>query len=96
MKIHKPEREVEVCDRCHREGFLQECLVCGGQYCLTCDAIMAGCWVSPRVCRRCGGRPDVQRVVTEAAERITPIIEERRASLSALPKEGDGRDDEGQ
>lgn len=87
MKICKPSREAEVCDTCHCEGYLQECLVCGGQFCLTHRAIIAGCWVSPDVCKACGSRADVQAVVEKAAAQIGPIIRARSAALVALPAE---------
>ncbi len=87
MKVLKPEREVEVCDTCQHEGFLQVCLVCGKQFCMSCHGIIAGCWVSPNVCRGCSRRADVLKVVGLYAKQITPIIAERRAALEALPAE---------
>ena len=96
MKVKQPAREVDVCDRCHREGFLQECHVCGAQFCLTCRGIMAGCWVSPDVCRDCSKRPDVQDVVERHTAQIAPIIKARTGELQALPaelpKEGESDD----
>ena len=85
MKVKRPAKEVEVCDVCQRDdGYLQTCLVCGGVYCLTCDAVMVGCWVKPPVCRDCAKRPDVQGVVARAADKITPIIARRKAALKRL------------
>ncbi len=87
MRITKPERVVEVCDICHEEDFLQTCPVCGKRICLLCRGIMAGCRVSPRVCKECSERPDVQSVVQGHADLITPIIRQRSAALKALPAE---------
>ncbi len=87
MRITKPERVVEVCDICHGEGFLKTCPVCGKQFCLVCEGIMAGCWVGPDVCQRCSRRSDVREAVELYAKRITPIIRERTAALKALSVE---------
>ena len=93
MKVTLPAEDIEVCDRCRRDGYLQQCPVCGGQFCLTCHGIIAGCWVDPDVCRGCARRPDVQAVVERHAAAITPIIKRRTADLKALPAtltEGEG------
>ena len=89
MRITKPEREIEVCDRCQREGFLKTCPVCGAQFCLSCEGHVAMCWVSLGVCRACGGRKDVLALAARYAAKITPIIRARLAALEALPKEAE-------
>ena len=77
-------REVEVCDRCRREGYLQECLACGAMFCLTCNTTILGCWVRPKVCRNCGTHPKVKEICDRHAALITPILEKRADELSAL------------
>jgi len=84
MKVKRPAAEVEVCDTCGRDGYLQTCLVCGGQYCLTCHTTMVGCWITVDVCQDCSGRDDVRGIVARAADKITPIIMRRKASLKRL------------
>lgn len=84
MKVTRPEETVQVCDFCERDGYLERCLVCGKEYCLTCRGIITGCWVQPRVCRECCRREDVSRLVAEYAGKITPIIEARHEALSAM------------
>lgn len=88
MKIEQPSKTVEVCDICRRGGFLQTCLVCGGRYCLTCDAIIAGCWVKPAVCRTCSKSQKVEDIVLKYAGRITPVIKLRDAALKRLNGKG--------
>ncbi len=86
-KIVKPETEVSVCDVCHREtGYLSKCLVCGGEYCISCEAILAGCMMSMRVCRTCSKRDDVDAVSKKFAPRFVRIKNKRMAELKALPK----------
>lgn len=87
MKIKQPEKEIEVCDLCQYEGVLRTCIVCGHEYCYTCECIIGGCWVRPTVCRICGNRDDVEKVVRAFADQITPIIAARTEALKALPKE---------
>lgn len=84
MKVTKPAEEIEVCDICHRDAYLQTCIVCGGRYCLTHQAIIPGCWVKPIVGRCCQDRDDVQAIVARFSERITPMIEARAVALRAL------------
>lgn len=84
MKIQRPAEEIEVCDTCHREAYLLTCLACGKRFCLTCQAIISGCWVKVRIGRCCRDREDVRVIVDQFAAQITPIIEARTAALGAL------------
>lgn len=85
MKITIPAKVKEVCDICHGDGFLQTCLTCKGRYCLTCDAIMAGCVHEVDVCRKCSDRQDVQILVKRWAPRISAVIKKRDNQLRHLP-----------
>lgn len=87
MKVTIPEKEVEICDFCRREGTLQECPVCGKSYCLICHGTIPGCWVGPHVCKECAKREDVRRVVGRYADQLTPILKKRKTALKRLPKE---------
>jgi len=88
MRVTKPAEEIEVCDFCGRDTFLQTCLVLKNRkryrYCLTCDGKIAGCWVQPNICRECQDREDVKSVVSEYAKQITPIIRKRDEELKRL------------
>lgn len=84
MKVKKPATEVEVCDTCQNEGFLQTCLVCGGRYCLTCDGVVMGCWVKADLCRECAKRKDVKKIMENYAAKITPVVQRRTAALKSL------------
>ena len=84
MKITQPKREIEVCDHCHREGFLTRCWVCGGQYCLTCDGTVARSWGFTDLCRACAKREDVVEVCRRYADQLTPIYQCRRKALIRL------------
>lgn len=85
MKVKQPAREVEVCDFCGREGFLQACTVCGKSFCLICEAVIGGCVVSTRVGKCCGKREDVANVVERYAQQFQPIVRRRAAALKKLP-----------
>jgi hypothetical protein len=82
LKINKT---IEVCDYCSSDGYLQECIVCQKMYCLTCQCIIAGCWVSPNVCKKCDDRDDVKAVCAKYADKMTPIVRARDKALSNLP-----------
>jgi hypothetical protein len=84
MKLKKPAEEIEVCDYCSRSGYLQTCIVCGGQYCLLCEGMISGCWISPRICKVCSTRKDVNLIVEKYAQKISPIIDVRTTELSRL------------
>lgn len=84
MKVKVPAKTVEVCDFCNGEGFLQKCLCCSKQYCLTCDGTIGGCWVSPDVCKSCADLDSVRKVVANYADQITPIVKRRDAALRKL------------
>jgi hypothetical protein len=86
MKTEIPARTAEVCDRCHREGFLQTCIRCGGRYCLTCDGIVAGCVVSPDVCRECSHDPVVVKLCEEYSPKLQKLVEERDAKIGKAKK----------
>ena len=85
MKIKRPAVQVEVCDTCQREGYLETCLVCGERYCLTCRGIMCGCMIAADLCRKCAKREDVGKVVERYAARISPIVKLRGGALRRLP-----------
>jgi len=84
MKITKPAVEIEVCDTCHRDGYLEQCIVCEKMYCLTCQALIRGSWVKPDVGKCCQDREDVLAIVAQFSELITPIIRDRAAALGGI------------
>lgn len=86
MKQKVPARTVEVCDTCGRDGYMQKCTLCRGDYCLTCRAIIVGCIVEVPVCRKCGSRDDVKSIVDKYAAMIEPVIRKRNKSISQIGK----------
>lgn len=75
----------KICDVCHREvGWLDKCIVCGKDYCVTCDAIMSGCIVKPDCCRECAKREDVKKIVYHFAKPIVDILKQRDSKLKKL------------
>ncbi|MHC4592711.1 MAG: hypothetical protein ACYS8L_08470 [Planctomycetota bacterium] len=86
MKIKQPAKEVEVCDFCHREDYLQRCSVCRRQFCLADEGTVPGSYGFTTLCRTCAAREDVQRVCKQHASEMTPIFERREAALRRLPK----------
>lgn len=83
-KITVPEKEVEVCDRCENDGFLQTCIVCGDRYCLGCQGHVGGSWHGPDLCRQCAHRDDVIDLVQQYARQMTPIFQKRDAALKRM------------
>lgn len=84
MKTNLPARELEVCDFCHREGYLQDCWVCGKQFCLSDEGTVVGSFGFTKVCRVCSSRDDVQLVCGKFAKLIGPILRKRDAALKNL------------
>lgn len=79
----KIDKTVEVCDFCHCEGYLQECIRCHKMFCLTDNAIVPGCWVSPTVCRKCGESDEVKSICDKYADKITPLIRKRNDEIAS-------------
>ena len=79
-----PEKEIEVCDICHRDGYLMTCKACGGRYCLMCHATITGCIHRVDVCRKCGESARVVAIAEKYAPRLVAILKERDAELAQL------------
>lgn len=79
-----PEKEVEVCDLCGRDGYLQTCKACKGRYCLTCDAIITGCVHKLDVCRACGKKPEVLAISEKYVPQLVAVLKSRDAELAEL------------
>lgn len=86
MKVKVPEKEIEVCDCCGRTGYLKECLVCGGSYCLMCEGLICGCVVSVDICKKCKDRQDVRAIIDKNARPLMRIKNKRDNELLALRK----------
>lgn len=87
MKIKIPAKTVEACDICQHEGcFLRRCLVCQREFCLTCQAIMAGCMIQPKVCKECDDRDDVRAVVERYSHDFVKTYKLRDKALGRLLK----------
>ena len=84
MKTTVPAKEIEVCDFCHRDGYLQNCWVCGRQFCLSDEGTVAGSFGFTKVCRACSLRDDVGLVCDKFAKLIAPILRKRDAALQRL------------
>jgi hypothetical protein len=87
MKKKVPAKTVDVCDVCHREsGFIETCIVCGGEYCISCRAIMCGCVHEVDACLDCGKLPIVQDVVERYVPRLMKVLNLREEALKRLGK----------
>lgn len=84
MRTTLPEKTVEVCDFCHREGYLKECDVCGRSFCLTHEGIVGQCWGFTTLCRECCHRDAVKEICARYAKRLTAIYRQRNAALKRL------------
>lgn len=88
MKVKRPAETIKVCDFCRRpERFLTECWSCGKEYCLTCDATIAGSYGFHRLCKQCGERDDVQRVCNQYASKLQKIFKQRDDTLRQLKEQ---------
>lgn len=85
MKTTIPEKTVDVCDFCHREGYLETCDVCGRQFCLIDNGIVAGSYGSMDICKECARRDDVHKVCERYAKQLKPIYKRRMTALRRLP-----------
>ena len=81
-------KEVTVCDLCKGEGFfLTECLVCGKEYCCSCEGLIPGCIVRPDVCLECDGlESKVQAICDKFAPRLAKSIKQRDQAIRELKK----------
>lgn len=79
-----PEKEVEVCDLCGRDGYLMTCKSCKGRYCLICEAIIAGCVHKLDVCRACGNKPEVLAISKKYVPQLVAVLKSRDAELAEL------------
>lgn len=86
MKTTIPERIVELCDICEREGYLSKCKACGKMYCLTCDALIPGCVHKIDVCLKCGDDEKVNAIAKKYAPLISSILTKRDKELSGLSR----------
>lgn len=84
MKITVPQKEVELCDCCSRDGFLQTCKACGGRYCLLCDAYLPGCIHRPDVCRKCCDNEQVKAIADKYAPKLLEILKARDAEFAKV------------
>jgi hypothetical protein len=85
VKIRIPEYERDVCDFCKRAGCLQECHVCGREFCLSHQGIIPATWGFTTICIECADRDDVQMICQNYAEELTPIYISRDEALKQLP-----------
>ena len=74
MKITKQPREATVCDTCRREGYLQKCVICGGDFCTDHQVDSLRSWIKLQMCQSCGGDDGIMDAVTEFAGRVREII----------------------
>lgn len=86
MKQTLPAKEIEVCDICHREGYLEVCVTCGKQYCITHQATISGSYGFLHLCCKCGKRDDVKEIAEKYSDKLYDIYQERKAAFQALPK----------
>ena len=85
MKRTIQKHEVEVCDFCNHEGYLQKCWVCKREFCLTHEGTGPASWGFTTICQACAGREDVRRVCDKCAAKVTSIFQARYKALKRLP-----------
>ena len=93
MKLKIPAQVKEVCDFCQRDGVLRTCLVCGKEFCLSCQSMIAGCMVRPKICKECDDRKDVQAIVSRYGWKISAVRDKRDAELRRLAAKKAALDD---
>ena len=84
MKIKIPAKTVEACDICGDPkggGLLTKCVICGKEYCYTCEAIMCGCIHQPQICKKCGDNEKVKATVDRFAKPIMAVLRKRDTAM---------------
>ena len=61
----KKQVELNICDFCGRDGYLQKCIVCHKEYCVICN--YSGVF-SLRVCRKCSTENKKVRAILDKYE----------------------------
>jgi hypothetical protein len=79
-----PAREARVCDFCGREALLNECWVCGREFCLTDEGTVQGSYGFTRICRDCADYRTVESICQRYARKLAPIFAERDRELKRL------------
>lgn len=92
MKIKIPSKTVEACDLCRRETVcLNKCVVCGRDYCHTCEAIIMGCVHRVNACKECADDcvstgEKIRALVRDFATPLDALLKKRDKALGAIPK----------
>lgn len=82
MKKEIPSRIIEVCDICNREEkILYKCIVCGKDYCMLCEAIIAGCIHKVTICKNCSKDEYVKEVISKYAKMLSFVLDDRDKEL---------------
>lgn len=82
MIVTIPSKTVVVCDFCKRTSpVFDKCVRCNRLYCHTCEAIMCGCIHQPMICKDCGDKPSVVKVVERFAAPLKALLKKRDAAL---------------
>ncbi len=92
MKKKIPAHQIEVCDICHRDGYLQKCIVCQGQYCISHGGTVMGSYGFVDCCTDCARRDDVNKICSKYSKKLTVIYKERQTALRKLPKKEKSRE----
>jgi hypothetical protein len=79
MKIKVPSKTIEVCDFCKRDGHgcLTRCVICGKDYCHSCEAMICGCIHQPEICKSCGENEGVKDVILIFAGKLKKLLHKR-------------------
>ena len=92
MKIKIPSKTVDACDVCKRETIcLTQCMICGRDYCHTCEAVIMACVHQPEVCKNCADSATVtgekvRSIVFDFAKPLVYLLKKRHAALGRIPK----------
>jgi hypothetical protein len=84
MKI-KINKEVEVCDFCQRETYLQICIVCKKEFCILCKGIGYNPY-NQKICKECIKKEDVEKIITHSKKSYNRNYLKQKASLGILQK----------
>lgn len=82
-----PRRKVQVCDFCGSDGFLQTCLCCSKDFCLVCEGIVEGCFVTPRICQKCDDNACIRELCREYSKPIAKLVRQRDKRISRVKPE---------
>lgn len=75
--------EKRVCDLCGNDGYLEDCMLCGREFCLLCQKRS---YFGNYLCKECANRADYKEILEKYEVKYSRLAELENNELSKLPK----------